>query len=124
MIYTDAPNNPEVIQMKGIGGVLNSAENESVPARYVLPQNYPNPFRISTTIDLPGTDSRPDDLTLRIYDALGRLAADMSEEMRRQLREGEGRVVILRGQLPGAGMYYYVLSTPAGSRTRRMLVTP
>ena len=57
------------------GGVSADAEPRQLPEQYGLLQNYPNPFNPTTSIryDLP----EPSDVTLVIYDTIGRTIATL-----------------------------------------------
>jgi len=44
----------------------------AIPGQFKLAQNYPNPFNPSTTIDVEVPEGVPGDVTLTIYDLLGR----------------------------------------------------
>jgi flagellar hook assembly protein FlgD len=62
------------------GTITGVSETEMVPTAFSLSQNYPNPFNPSTTIrfGLPSASN----VTLRLYDALGREVATLIDEQR------------------------------------------
>jgi hypothetical protein len=95
----------------GVGEV-----DPGVPARPLLLQNTPNPFRGSTRIAyrLP----EPGVVTLRLYDVLGRPVRTLVEGV-----EAAGpHVVILDGEgLPG-GVYHYEMNAGGRRMSRRLTV--
>ena len=103
---------PVVVQHTGV----TERPLGGIPDEYYLEQNYPNPFN-------PATEIRygikvPGDVTLRVYDVLGRdvvmLVSDHREPGSYAVRfDGEG--------LP-SGLYMYVLTTPEGTIGRKMML--
>jgi len=83
---------------------------------YTLHQNYPNPFNPSTTIrfSLPQRSH----VTLKVFDVLGREVARLVNEKK---DAGEHRVVWDATGLP-SGVYFYRLTTPTFSQTKKMEV--
>ena len=87
-----------------------SAQNESlqIPTRFVLKQNYPNPFNPVTTIQY-GLPKRSD-VTLYIYDALGRRVRTLVSES-----QEIGHYAIVwdatddRGMVLASGVYFIQL---------------
>jgi hypothetical protein len=81
-----------------------------LPGRYLLDQNFPNPFNPSTVIGyhLPA-DAR---VTLRIYDLLGREIATLVDG----LVSAGSHAVTWNGSSYGSGVYFVRLSAsdPAG----------
>ena len=80
------PTNPAVpsrdtLTVKIVRGTITGVnELDMIPTSFSLAQNYPNPFNPSTTIrfGLPQTSN----VTLRLYDALGREVATLLNEQR------------------------------------------
>lgn len=85
-------------------------------SRYVLEQNYPNPFRSETTIrfSLP-QQSR---VNLSVFDVNGRLVKVIVNESR---DAGTHAVSLNTGTL-GAGLYYYKLQAGDFSAVRKMTI--
>ncbi len=91
------------------------------PKAFDLKQNYPNPFNPSTTIefDLP----RHSHVKLVVYNLLGEQVATLLD---RDLPAGLHRVtwdgVDSSGRTVTSGMYFYRVTTEAGSQTRKMVL--
>jgi choice-of-anchor B domain-containing protein len=91
------------------------------PTRPVLLGNFPNPFHPATTIGLRLVEPGP--VTLRIYDASGRLTRTLVD---RVLAAGE-QSVIWDGRddaqtRAASGVYYYRLEAPGLAESRSMLL--
>lgn len=82
----------------------------------VLHQNYPNPFNPSTAISyqLPALSF----VSLKVFDMLGREITTLHEGVR---DAGTHRIVWDAGGMPG-GVYWYRLSSNAGTQTGKMVV--
>lgn len=81
--------------------------------------NYPNPFRQSTSVRLSLGSSINGDATLRIYDALGRIVADLSSDL-----EERADLQLIHFDAVGLspGLYTCRLETAHGTFTRSMLL--
>lgn len=96
---------------------LQSVANEDVselPEQATLEQNYPNPFNPTSTIafTLPATS----EVTLTVYDLLGRPVATLTEGM---LGAGRHQVAVDANEW-ASGVYLYVLQTPKARVTQTM----
>lgn len=86
-----------------------------------LRQNYPNPFTASTEIEyvLP----EPSAVTLRVYDARGRLVATLED---RRASDGVHRARWngrdSNGRPAPAGIYFYRLATSVSVVTRKLVI--
>ncbi len=91
-------------------------ENPGQVNAYSLNQNYPNPFNPSTTISfaLP----RADEMTLRVFDLLGRQVSDMKLGK----LEAGAHNVHFDGSNVASGLYFYTLSSSSFTATRKMLL--
>lgn len=97
------------------GGTGTANEKEpGVPTRIALAQNFPNPFNPSTTI--PFTLKQAGQVSLVIYDLLGRDVAHLVNEMR---PAGTYQAVWQAGDLP-SGTYLYKLNVGGESITRML----
>jgi aminopeptidase N len=93
----------------------------TVPSASALDQNYPNPFNPSTTIRF--SLSGPAFVSLRIYDASGRLVRTLVEASLpagtyARAWDGTGP----RGAAVSSGVYLYRLDAGTFSRTRKMIL--
>ena len=87
---------------------------EDVPGTFTLDQNYPNPFNPRTTIRyrLPN----PGQVTLRIYDSLGRVVAVLVDRI-----QGPGEFhTIWDGAGLSSGLYFCQLTQNGSSQVRAM----
>jgi hypothetical protein len=86
-----------------------------------LGQNTPNPFATSTRIAFDVAPGEAANVTIEVFDVQGRLVRSLARDRRASGndavvwdgRDDGGRVV-------PSGVYFYRLSTPAGTLTRRM----
>ncbi len=88
----------------------------SVPSDFRLYQNYPNPFNPSTTVkfDLPESGQ----VTLKVYDVLGREAAALLNEYR---TAGTHEVTFNASGL-SSGMYYYKIEFKGHSEIKKLML--
>jgi hypothetical protein len=106
-----------------IGIQLISSE---IPQNYNLYQNYPNPFNPTTKIkfDIPTPLYPPEggklraNVTLRIYDILGREAATLVNE---QLKPGSYEVEWDASRF-SSGIYFYTLITREFTQTKKLVL--
>lgn len=91
-------------------------EDEPVPESFTLHQNYPNPFNPTTNITY--TLARTERVTLRIYDAQGRLVQTLLNGTQ---PAGSHAVPFNAGHL-ASGSYFYRLHTADGVQTRQMML--
>jgi len=96
--YTFSP-----VEVKGI----------SLPDKFRVEQNYPNPFNPSTVISF--TMGKTDNITLEVYDILGRSIDRRSFYLQRGsydiTYEGKG----------SAGIYFYTITDGSNSITKKMI---
>ncbi len=95
---------------------LVSVEHPAVPAAISLEQNWPNPFNPSTT--LAYTLAERAHVRLVLHDAMGREVRVLADGI-----AAAGRTVVSAdaSTLP-SGMYYYRLTSGAGTAVRRMVL--
>ncbi|MHB9010652.1 MAG: T9SS type A sorting domain-containing protein [Ignavibacteriaceae bacterium] len=99
---------PDTVLIDGCGDSVITGitdKKSSLPTHYALYQNYPNPFNPSTTINY--ALSSPGDVTLSIYDILGRKITDLVSSSYQST--GNHSVVWNAFQYP-SGVYIYTLS--------------
>lgn len=94
--------------------VSSNDSRDEVPSSIALAQNFPNPFNPATTI--PFTLKQAGQVSLVVYDLLGREVAHLVNEMR---PAGTHQAMWEAGSLP-SGTYIYKLSV-GGESTTRML---
>ncbi len=88
------------------------------PESFELRQNYPNPFNPSTVISYQLSENSF--ITLKIFDTLGEEIATLVHE-----RQIKGNHTVLwhgtdnAGRRVASGNYYYQLSTPGGTSTKK-----
>jgi len=88
----------------------------ALPTRFVLYQNYTNPFNPSTVIsyDLPGNSF----VNLKVFDILGREVIQLVNQWK---MAGTHSVTFNASLLP-SGVYFYRLQTGIGTMTKKMLL--
>jgi hypothetical protein len=96
-------------------------ENNFIPDKYVLHQNFPNPFNPTTKIkfDIPlWREKEGRVLSLKIYDILGKGIATLVNE---QLQPGTYEVTFDGSNIP-SGIYFYKLEIENYIETKKMLM--
>ena len=95
---------------------VQNETNQEVPGEIQLHQNYPNPFNPSTTIsyELPENSG----VRVQIFDILGRQVAELVH----QTQAAGSYSVSFNARALSSGVYFYRLSTPQYSATKRMLL--
>ncbi|QXD15185.1 T9SS type A sorting domain-containing protein [Rhodocaloribacter litoris] len=100
-----------------VGTVVNVAtEDETLPARYALHQNFPNPFNLQTTIRYEL--ARTGRVSLEVFDLLGRRIATL---VNGEQPAGSFTVTFDARDL-ASGMYVYRLTAGSQVMTRTMLL--
>ena len=103
-----------VLYRLGDGGGEALAERASVPASFALGGNYPNPFNPTTTIPFALPEAA--DVTLAVYDLLGRRVAVLVEG---EMAAGRHEAVFEAGHL-SSGVYLIRMQSAGFSQVRRM----
>ena len=93
---------------------LSVTENNPVPVKFTLGQNFPNPFNPSTLINF--SIPKQNFVTLKIYDLLGRELKTLVNEMK---SPGEYNIEFNASDLP-SGIYFYKLASGNYSDVKRM----
>jgi glucuronoarabinoxylan endo-1,4-beta-xylanase len=94
----------------------------SLPSKFNLEQNYPNPFASATIV--PFELRAQSDIQVTIYDILGRMvrkitASAQSAGAHTILWDGSNNA----GQRVASGIYFYTLQAAGESRTKRMVLS-
>ena len=111
VIRTDA------IKLDFTGDVSDVDKDNTLPSKFKLYQNYPNPFNPTTVIRYQ--ISKPGNVSIKIYDMLGRLIKTIvNEPQQAGFYEYEFRVE--KGDLP-SGIYFYTLSAHNFTETKKMV---
>ncbi len=96
------------------------------PTQNLLLQNYPNPFNPETWIPYQLSEDTP--VSISIYDTTGKLVRTLSlghqsagfYNSRSRAAYWDGRNAL--GERVASGIYFYQLTTPAFSQTRRLVI--
>ncbi len=97
----------------------------SVPSKFRLEQNFPNPFNLSTEIrfGIPKTTKDVQPVNLSVYDMNGKKIVELLDA---PLSAGSYRVfwngTDATGKVVPTGIYFYRLSTPQFVQARKMLL--
>jgi hypothetical protein len=95
-------------------GTVTSIDENQIPGTIALFQNYPNPFNPSTTVGFEL--SQPGNVTMELYDMLGRRIAILLNEW----RPSGSHQIRVDGSTLASGIYLYRVSTGEVTLTRTM----
>ena len=94
---------------------------KTVPSDFKLEQNFPNPFNTTTHIRFNITESA--NVSLEIYDILGRKVATLVEEnLTAGIHNFTWDAIKSDGSIAGSGLYFYRLSAGNHVNTQKMLL--
>jgi uncharacterized protein (DUF362 family) len=97
--------------------VVGVSEDMNTPVEsFELLQNYPNPFNPTTKI--PYTISKADNITLTVFDELGRLVESVVDKY----HTPGGYEAIFNGQGKPSGVYFYTLDNGKSAITKSMII--
>ncbi|OLD61114.1 MAG: hypothetical protein AUI33_14930, partial [Ignavibacteria bacterium 13_1_40CM_2_61_4] len=98
-------------------GETGGGRNPSIPGAFALAQNYPNPFNNETVIeyDLPADEF----VDLRIFDLTGR---EVEVLVHGSQKAGYGHSVGFHAGSLASGVYFYRMTAPAFTATKKMMV--
>lgn len=101
-----------------VKGEINDVapEDGQIPVSFELSQNYPNPFNPTTTINF--SIPKASDVTLTIYDALGREVARLVDE---QMAAGKYSVN-WNASNNASGIYFYRITTNENVQVKKMVL--
>jgi hypothetical protein len=91
-----------------------------LPEGYALLQNYPNPFNPETriTYDLP----RKEHVRIQVINVLGNVIATLIDEVQEACNAKSRPPVIFNGNNLPSGVYFYRITTPSFSSTKKMIL--
>ena len=101
--------------------VTDVAINKNIPEKFILYQNFPNPFNPSTKIkfEIPPAPSRKlSFVNLKVYDVLGREIATLVDE---EKPEGEYEVEFDANNLT-SGIYFYAIKAGNFNQVKKMIL--
>jgi hypothetical protein len=117
----DCPLGPPAA-LAGLEGTGASQEPPLPEAAFELRQNIPNPFNPATTISFVVPDGGAT-VSLRIYDSAGRLVRTLVNGYEPSgTREISWNGANDQGQPVSSGLYFYKLTAPSFSKTRKMVL--
>jgi hypothetical protein len=98
-------------------GETGGGRNPAIPDGFTLAQNYPNPFNNETVIeyDLPADEF----VDIRVFDLTGREVQLLVHGPR---KAGSGHSVVFDAGSLASGVYFYRMTTPAFTATKKMMV--
>lgn len=105
-----------VDDVKVIGTATTGIENKASPTTISLSQNYPNPFNPATTINF--TNNQAGNVKLTVMNAKGETVATL---INNNLTLGN-HSVNFDGSKFNSGVYFYQLTTPNTTITKKMLL--
>jgi subtilisin family serine protease len=91
-----------------------------LPKEFTLYQNYPNPFNPSTKITYDLT--RREHVSITVYDILGRLVATLVDEVQDAGTASSRPPVTFTAENLPSGVYFYRITTPLFTSTRKMML--
>ena len=93
----------------------------TAPERFVLHQNYPNPFNPETVIQYEIPDAAAGQITLIIYDMLGRKVRMLQRKEQAGYHQFEWDGTHSSGEQVSSGIYFYTLKAGSFVETRKMI---
>jgi hypothetical protein len=100
----------------GTSGPLSADEQQGVPLRFLLEQNFPNPFNPTTQIKFQIANT--DHVSLKIFDLLGREVATLVNQ---PMQAGNHQVSLNATDL-ASGTYFYRLQSGTNVAVKKLLV--
>ena len=108
--------------LDALGLKISTPVDRTSPRTYSLAQNYPNPFNPTTTIEYSIVRRGP--VSLRVYNVAGQLVRTLVDEV-----QSPEQVAPVRwdgrndaGYPVSSGVYFYRLTTPGFTQTRKMVI--
>ncbi|MFA5833062.1 MAG: T9SS type A sorting domain-containing protein [Bacteroidota bacterium] len=100
-----------------IATLVTVKKETSIPAKYQLTQNFPNPFNPSTTIQY--SLQKRQFITVKVFDLLGREVSTLVETMQ---SAGEHFIVFDAPSTLSSGIYFYQLKTSESRFVKKMIL--
>jgi myo-inositol-hexaphosphate 3-phosphohydrolase len=102
-------------------------DNNFAPIKFSLSQNYPNPFNPATTIkyaipDVSLLHATPQQVTLKVYDILGREIATLVNEKQKPGNHEVKFDSSTNGLSLSSGIYFYRLTAGSFIESRKMVL--
>ena len=91
-----------------------------LPQGFALMQNYPNPFNPETriTYDLP----RREHVRLQVFNVLGQIVATLVDEIQEAGNASSRPAAIFNAAQQPSGVYFYRITTPSFTLTKKMML--
>ncbi len=116
LVNANGTERPALTWLRGYVPTTVSVDTpEEIPTEFYLSYNYPNPFNPSTQIEFHIAEVA--DVTLRVYDMLGRLVQTLVDEMK---APGRYSVNFTADNL-SSGTYFYRLQAGSSVEVKRMV---
>ena len=96
-------------------------ESPPLPTEFALEQNFPNPFNSGTWIQYSLRSSRPQRVSLKVYNVIGKLVAVILDGSWEAGGTFPDIAYFDASNLP-SGVYFYRLTTPSFSSTKKMML--
>ncbi|MFV1979527.1 MAG: alpha/beta hydrolase-fold protein [Rhodothermia bacterium] len=100
------------------GRRATSLDDQAIPSDFGLQQNYPNPFSDGVGTNLGFSIPSPARVSLRIFDVMGRLVAELADA---DFPQGKHEIHWNATGM-AAGVYVYRLDSPGYSETRTLVI--
>jgi len=124
LVFTSASfaaDKPHIYFLEHSGMLGFSSQNKTVPNKISISQNYPNPFNPDTKFIY--TINKRDNVSLKIYDIMGRLVFTVFDGLREQGTYEEKWLSRDQNNQPlSSGIYFYNLKTSGQSITKKMIL--
>jgi uncharacterized delta-60 repeat protein len=111
---SDIYNKAVTIKYSQTSGIVNTSSN--IPNKYLLSQNFPNPFNPSTKINF--SIPKNSFVTLKVFDVSGKEVANLVTE---NLSAGSYEADFNASNIT-SGIYFYRLTTENFSETKKMML--
>ena len=97
---------------------IYSNNDEMIPLKFQLSQNFPNPFSEKTTIRFTIPAGKPQRISLSVIDLSGQTV----KTVQKGVFPPGNYTITLKASDYSSGMYYYRLETDSGTQIRKMVI--